>query len=557
MSKYVIGLDYGSDSCRAIIADVTNGNEIASSVKYYPRWMKGSYCDPRSNRYRQHPLDYIEVLEECIREALSKSPKGTAEKVVGMGFDTTGSTPVLTDRQGTPLALLPEFYENPNAMFVLWKDHTAVKESDEINKLAKEWEIDYTAYEGGIYSSEWVWAKMLHILREDVAVRNAAYSWVEHCDWLPGLITGNTKPESMPRSRCAAGHKAMWHESWEGLPSEEFLTTLDPLLAGYRSRLYRDTYPSNKKVGNLTEEWASRLGLTTNVAVAVGAFDCHMGAVGVEIKPGDFVRVIGTSTCDIMAVPYEEMGDKLVPGICGQVDGSVIPGMIGLEAGQSGFGDIYAWFKRVLEWPIRNIIGKSELIDAETREKLINEATDAIIPAMTKEAEKVPVSESTILATDWMNGRRTPDANQLLQGSITGLTLGSSAPLIFRALVEATAFGSKAIVDRILENGVEIRQVIGIGGISLKSPFVMQTMADVLGMSIKVARTEQSCAFGSAMFGAVVAGIYQKVEEAQDAMGQGFVNTYHPNSENHALYSDLYKKYQQLGTFTEEKLNPS
>ncbi len=557
MSKYVIGLDYGSDSCRAIIVDAANGNEIASSVKYYPRWMKGSYCDPRSNRYRQHPLDYIEVLEESIREALSKSPEGVAEKVVGMGFDTTGSTPVLTDEQGTPLALLPAFAENPNAMFVLWKDHTAIKEADEINKLAKEWEIDYTAYEGGIYSSEWVWAKMLHILREDEAIRKAAYSWVEHCDWLPGVITGNTKPETMPRSRCAAGHKAMWHESWEGLPSEEFLTTLDPLLAGYRSRLYRNSHPSNTKVGYLTQEWASRLGLTTNVAVAVGAFDCHMGAVGVEIKPGDFVRVIGTSTCDIMAVPYEEMGDKLVPGICGQVDGSVIPGMIGLEAGQSGFGDIYAWFKRLIEWPIRNIIAKSELIDAETREKLIAEASDAIIPALTKEAEKVPVSESTILATDWMNGRRTPDANQLLQGSITGLTLGSSAPLIFRALVEATAFGSKAIVDRILENGIEIKQVVGIGGISLKSPFVMQTMADVLGMSIKVARTEQSCAFGSAMFGAVVAGIYQKVEEAQDAMGQGFVTTYHPNSENHALYSELYKKYQLLGKFTEEKLNPS
>ena len=557
MSKYVIGLDYGSDSCRAIIVDAANGNEIASSVKYYPRWMKGSYCDPRSNRYRQHPLDYIEVLEESIREALSKSPEGVAEKVVGMGFDTTGSTPVLTDEQGTPLALLPAFAENPNAMFVLWKDHTAIKEADEINKLAKQWEIDYTAFEGGIYSSEWVWAKMLHILREDEAVRKTAYSWVEHCDWLPGIITGNTKPETMPRSRCAAGHKAMWHESWEGLPSEEFLTTLDPLLAGYRSRLYRNTHPSNTMVGYLTEEWANRLGLTTNVAVAVGAFDCHMGAVGVEIKPGDFVRVIGTSTCDIMAVPYEEMGDKLVPGICGQVDGSVIPGMIGLEAGQSGFGDIYAWFKRLIEWPLHNIIGKSELIDAETREKLIAEAADAIIPALTKEAEKVPVSESTILATDWMNGRRTPDANQLLQGTITGLTLGSTAPLIFRALVEATAFGSKAIVDRILENGIEIKQVVGIGGISLKSPFVMQTMADVLGMSIKVARTEQSCAFGSAMFGAVVAGIYQKVEEAQDAMGQGFVTTYHPNSENHALYSEIYKKYQQLGRFTEEELNPS
>lgn len=552
MSKYVIGLDYGSDSCRAIIADASNGNEIATSVKYYPRWIEGKYSDPKSNRYRQHPLDYIEVLEESIREALSKAPAGTAEKVVGMGFDTTGSTPVLTNKEGTPLALLPEFEENPNAMFVLWKDHTSVKEADEINNLARKWEIDYTAYEGGIYSSEWVWAKMLHILREDEKVRNAAYSWVEHCDWLPGLITGNTKPETMPRSRCAAGHKAMWHESWGGLPSEEFLVALDPLLSGFRSRLFEKTYPSDVKVGNLTKEWAERLGLSTNVSVAVGAFDCHMGAVGVEIKPGDFVRVIGTSTCDIMAVPYEEIGDKLIPGICGQVDGSVIPGMIGLEAGQSGFGDIYAWFKKVLEWPLHNILGKTDLIDDQTKEKLIEEVADAIIPELTKEAEKVPVTESTILATDWMNGRRTPDANQLLKGSITGLTLGSSAPLIFRALVEATAFGSKAIVDRFLENGIKINQIIGIGGISLKSPFVMQTMSDVLGMSIKVAKTEQSCAFGAAMFASVVAGIYDKVQDAQDAMGQGFTTTYYPIEENHKLYGELYKNYEKLGKFSEE-----
>src|SRR5690554_2333555 len=555
MSKYVIGLDYGSDSCRAVIVDALNGEEVSTAVKYYPRWKEGRYCDPRTNRYRQHPLDYIEVLEGCIQEALSKAPAGTAEKVVGMAFDTTGSTPVLTDDEGTPLALLPEFSENPNAMFVLWKDHTAVKEAAEINALAGEWEIDYTAYEGGIYSSEWVWAKMLHVLREDRQVRKAAYSWVEHCDWMPALITGNSNPETMPRSRCDAGHKVMWHASWDGLPSEEFLTRLDPLLSRFRSRLYQETYPSDTKVGYLTPEWAKRLGLTTNVAVAVGAFDCHMGAVGVEVKPGDFVRVIGTSTCDIMAVPYEEIGDKLIPGICGQVDGSVIPGMVGLEAGQSGFGDIYAWFKGVLEWPLQQIVAKSDLLDAVTKEKLVAEVADAIIPELTREAEKGSGGVSTLIATDWMNGRRTPDANQLLTGSISGLTLGSSAPLIFRALVEATAYGSKAIVDRFLENGIEIKEVIGIGGISLKSPFVMQTLSDVLGMPIKVAKTEQACAFGAAMFAAVVAGVYEKVEQAQKAMGQGFAFEYHPNEENHALYMDLYKKYQQVALFTENEVN--
>ena len=551
--KYIIGLDYGSDSCRAIIADATNGKEIATSVKYYPRWTEGKYCDPKKNQYRQHPLDYIEVLENSIKEALSLAPAGVAENVVGMAFDTTGSTPVLTDKEGIPLALLPEFAENPNAMFVLWKDHTAIKEAAEINKLAKEWEIDYTAYEGGIYSSEWVWAKMLRMLRVDEAVCGKAYSWIEHCDWMTALITGKVKPEEVVRSRCAAGHKAMWHESWGGLPSEKFLTSLDPLLAGFRDHLFTDTYPSDVKVGNLTEEWAKRLGLTTNVAVAVGAFDCHMGAVGAEIKAGDFVRVIGTSTCDIMAVPYEEIGDKLIPGICGQVDGSVIPGMVGLEAGQSGFGDIYAWFKKVLEWPIAQIVDKSNLLNLETKKKLIAEVSDSIIPLLTKEAEKIPISESSIIATDWMNGRRTPDENQLLKGNIRGLTLGSSAPLIFRALVEATAFGSKAIVDRFLENGIEIKAVIGIGGISLKSPFVMQTLADVLGMPIKVARSEQACAFGAAMFGAVAAGVHATVKDAQDAMGQGFAFEYHPNVDNHKVYLELYEKYQKIGKFTENE----
>jgi len=552
MKQYVIGLDYGTDSCRAVIVDADNGVEIASSVKYYPRWKEEKYCNPQTNQYRQHPLDYLETLVSSVGAALAASPSGTAENVTGIAFDTTGSTPVMTDANGTPLSLLPEFAENPNAMFVLWKDHTAIAEAAEINQLAKSWDIDYTAYEGGIYSSEWVWAKVLHVLREDEAVRKAAYSWVEHCDWLPALLTGNTKPETLLRSRCAAGHKAMWHAAWNGLPSEEFLTKLDPLLAGYRARLFNETFPSDTVVGKLTPKWAEKLGLTTNVAVAVGAFDAHLGAIGAQIVPGACVRIIGTSTCDIMVTPYEELGDKLIPGICGQVDGSVIPGMIGLEAGQSAFGDIYAWFKRVVEFPVTNIIAKSNLIDEATKAKLIEETLDSIIPALTREAEKIPLNESTIVATDWMNGRRTPDANQLLTGTITGLTLGSTAPLIFRALVEATAFGSKAIIDRFLENGIEIKEVIGIGGISQKSPFVMQTLANVLGMPIKVAKAEQACALGAAMFAAVAAGKYAKVEDAQKAMGQGFASEYQPDEDAHQQYIDLYQKYLLIGKSTLE-----
>ena len=521
--KYLLGIDYGTDSCRALIVEAETGAEISSSVKYYRRWKDELYCRPLDNQYRQHPLDYVESLEESVLDAISKAPKGTAERIAGIAFDTTGSTPVLVNREGIPLSLTPEHAENPNAMFILWKDHTAVSEAARINELAKSWGIDYTKYEGGIYSSEWVWAKVAHVLNVDESIRRDAYSWIEHCDWMTALITGKIKPEDVVRSRCAAGHKAMWSADWGGLPSEEFLTAISPWLKGFREHLYTDTFTSNTSVGTLSEEWAKRLGLSAEVAVATGLFDCHAGAVGAEIKPGVFVRVIGTSTCDIMTATPAEMRNKLIPGICGQVDGSVIPGAIGLEAGQSGFGDVYAWFA-----------------------KFVNRS----IPDLSAEAERLPVSES-IIATDWLNGRRTPDANQAVKGAITGLTLGSTPAMVFKALVEATAYGSKAIIERFIEHGIRIDSVTGIGGISQKSPFVMQTLSDVLGMPIKVARTEQACAFGAAMFAAVVAGVYPGVEEAQRRMGQGFLTEYHPNADRHRQYSALYKRYLALGSFTE------
>jgi len=542
MDKFVIGLDYGTDSARAVVVNASTGETVATSVKYYPRWMEGKYCQPAANRYRQHPLDYIEVLENTVKEALALAPAGTALNVVGIAFDTTGSTPVFTDETGTPLALLPEFAENPNAMFVLWKDHTAIAEAEEINRLCSTWKINYTAYEGGIYSSEWFWAKALHILREDKAVREKAYSIVEHCEWMPALLTGVKKSSDTVRSRCAQGHKSMWHAGWGGLPEEDFLVALDPLLSGYRDRLFEDTFTADKPVGTLTPEWADRLGLTTEVVVAGGAFDCHMGAVGAGITPHTFVRVIGTSTCDIMVASYEEIGSSLIRGICGQVDGSVIPGMIGLEAGQSGFGDVYAWFKRVLEFPLKELLPDAELA---------NELSEKIIPALTARAEKIPVAESTLIATDWMNGRRTPDANQLLKGAIAGITLGTSAPHIFKALVEATAFGSRAIVERFRSQGVRIDNVIGIGGIALKSPFVMQTLSDVLKMPIEVCRTDQACALGAAIFAATAAGLYTKVEEAQHAMNSGFAKTYTPRKEMAQAYDNAYKRYLELGSYCE------
>lgn len=551
--KYTIGLDYGTDSVRSLIVNAETGEEAAGAVFYYPRWKKGLYCDPAKNRFRQHPLDYLEGLEYAIKEALKMMPPGSAELIAGLSVDTTGSTPVAVDEKGVPLSLTAGFEENPNAMFILWKDHTAVQEADEINELSKKWATDFTRFEGGIYSSEWFWAKILHVLREDAAVLRAAYSWVEHCDWIPALLTGNTHPKTLRRSRCAAGHKAMWHESFGGLPSEDFLASLDPLLSGLRDRLYKETFTCDMAAGKLTAGWAAKLGLPAGIPVGVGAFDAHLGALGAEIKPFFLSKVMGTSTCDMMVADAGEIGDRLVPGICGQVDGSIVPGLVGLEAGQSAFGDIYAWFRNLLEWPLIHILGKTELPDGEYREKLISEISEKIISGLAAEAAEIPVGESGLVALDWMNGRRTPDADQNLKGAIMGLTLGSDAPRIFKALVEATAFGTKAINERFIEEGIRIDGVIALGGVAKKSPFVMQVVADVLNMPIKVARSEQACALGSAMAAAVVSGLYATTGEAQAKMGQGIECEYLPDPENAAKYQALYEQYKRLGKFVQSE----
>jgi L-ribulokinase len=555
IDKVVIGVDFGTDSVRTVVLGAADGKEITSAVFMYPRWKEGKYCVPARNQFRQHPLDYIEGLESTVKRALQAAPAGTAENVVGLSVDTTGSTPVAVDQQGTPLALLPEFSENPNAMFVLWKDHTAVQEADEINRLAKSWGgIDYTRYEGGIYSSEWFWAKLLHLLRSDPSIRSAAYSWVEHCDWIPALLTGKTNPLTMMRSRCAAGHKAMWHASFDGLPAEEFLSKLDPLLKNLRARLFEKTFTSDVCVGTLTPEWAKRLGLRTDVKVGVGAFDAHMGAVGGEIKPYQLIKIMGTSTCDMLIAPPEDLGKNLVKGICGQVDGSIIPGMIGLEAGQSAFGDVYAWFRDVLMWPVEYIVAKSHYLDDAAKEKIIEEVSENLIAELSTAAANVPIEESGILALDWMNGRRTPDANQLLKGAITGLTLGSDAPRIFRALVESTAFGAKKIVERFRAEGVKIQGVIGLGGVAKKSPFIMQVVADVLNVPIKVPKSEQTCALGAAMFAATVAGLYPTVEDAKKAMGSGMETEYRPDPARAEQYRAIYERYSKLGEYVETEI---
>lgn len=506
-NELLIGLDFGSDSVRALLID-SQGREIADSVACYPRWSEGKYSDAAEYRFRHHPLDYLECMEKVIKEVLKH---GDPALVRGIGIDTTSSTPCAVDEQGVPLSLYEEFKDDPDAMFVLWKDHTAIAEADRINEVAWNGSCNYTLYSGGNYSCEWFWSKVLHVLKVNPAVREKVWTFVDLCDWVSATLAGS----SVKNSRCSAGHKALWHASWGGLPPVEFFRAVDPLLEVFPGRMGNETFTADTPVGRISPAWAQKLGLPESCVIAAGAIDCHVGAVGAGIAPGEMVKVLGTSTCDIIVMPSIE---RCIPGICGQVDGSVLPGFTGLEAGQSAFGDIYAWFRRFLEWSG----SKVSLADLE------------------KEAAALP--DSKVLALDWMNGRRTPDSNPLLTGALFGLTLGTTPPMVYRALVESTVFGTRAIFERFKEQDLEIKSVKATGGIAKKSPFVMQFCADALNMPISIVNSDQTCALGAAMFGAVASGVHPDICTAQRAMESGCGKVYMPQRNCDERYA-LYRQY--------------
>jgi L-ribulokinase len=530
--------------------DAADGSETGSCVMEYPRWAKGLYCDPQANRFRQHPLDYIECLEYTIRETLAQAEKkfpGAAAKTRGLAVDTTGSTPCAVDAGLRPLALLPGFEENPDAMFVLWKDHSSIAEAEEINRIVKGWEPDYTKYSGGTYSSEWFWSKALHVFRSSPDAAEKAASVVEHCDWMPALLCGIRNLKALKRSRCAMGHKAMWRRDWI-YPSPEFLLKLDKNLVKLRESLGSETYTAVERAGTLCGEWAARLGLKEGIPVSAGALDAHIGAVGGGAKSNWNVKVMGTSTCD-MIVRSGTADEKPVRGICGQVDGSIIPGHLTYEAGQSAFGDIYVWYKNLLLWPLEKILPSIDDGAAKVTESL----SKKILGVLDREAAKA--ENSALLALDWHNGRRTPDVNPFLSGALTGITLGSDAPRIYRALVEATAFGSRAIAERLAEEGVRVEGVIAVGGIARKSPFVMQIMADVLNTRIEVPAIDQTGALGAAMCASVCAGLYPDIPSAQKAMGAPLDTSYEPDGERVKRYDELYRRYKELGKFVESQVH--
>lgn len=525
MAHYSIGLDYGTSSVRALLVDIGSGEEIAASVFPYPHGVSGVIIDPREpDLARQHPQDYLDgavsTITGVLRDAAAR-PGFSPAQVIALGVDTTGSTPLPVDAEGTPLALTPAWADNPAAMVYLWKDHTGHAEAAEITRTAAAMRPQYLAKCGGIYSAEWFWAKILRCLHAAPEVYDAATTWVEHADWLPAVLTGTTHPETLKRGICAAGHKALFNPAWGGYPDEEFLAALDPALVRVRRTLPDQAFPVGAAAGTLSAEWAEKTGLPVGIPVSVGAFDAHLGGVGSGIKPGVLVKNIGTSTCDMMVAPLEdEIAD--IPGLCGIVPESILPGFYGLEAGQSAVGDIFHWF--VSEIQPRGL-GHQEL---------------------TEGAAKLRPGESGLLALDWHNGNRTILVDQRLTGSLIGLTLQTTPAEIYRAWVEATAFGARVIMERLEEHGQAVEQIVNCGGISVKNPLVMQIYADIMGRPIAISRSTQTAALGAAIAGAVAAGAFPSFAEAADAMTALHPRRFEPDPDSRRIYDRLYAQYRRL-----------
>jgi L-ribulokinase len=527
--RYTIGLDFGTNSVRAVIVDVADGREVGTGVWDYAHGSAGIILNPAlPDLARQHPADYLRGIEETVRQAATQAKTAVSgfdlSAVIGVGVDTTGSTPMPIDAQGRSLAMLPGFESDPDRMAWLWKDHTSHAEADQITAAAAKDRPQYLAKCGGRYSSEWFWAKILRCARVAPKAFDAAHTWVEIADWIPAVLAGNTDPKTLVRGVCAAGHKAMIHESWGGYPDAPFLSALDPRLARVRQTLPNRAGQANEAVGQLSAEWAGKLGLKPGIAVAVGAFDAHLGAVGAGASDGTLVKIMGTSTCDIMVAPMSRpLAD--VPGLCGIVPGSVLPDYYGLEAGQSAVGDIFNWFVRAIQ------PGGPE---AGTHQNL------------TAGALKLKPGESGLLTLDWHNGNRTVLVDQRLTGMTVGTTLRTTPAEIYRSLIEATAFGARVIMERFEEFGVTVNRVVNCGGIAARSPLAMQIYADVMNRPIQISRSDQTCALGSAVAAAVVGGAYPSFAPAVAAMTGVLAKQYTPVPANVAVYEQLYRLYRQL-----------
>jgi len=526
MLKYSIGIDFGTNSVRALVVSTRDGLEAGSAVAAYQSGTEGILLDPGDhNLARQSPLDYLAGMEKAVRSAMRKAFRDAGVKpgqIAGIGVDTTGSTPIPVDGRNQPMCLRREYRKNLNAYAWLWKDHTAIAEAEAITAAARRMRPQYLAKCGGTYSSEWYWSKLLHCLKVDPGLFAETCAWVECEDYIPSVLCGISRPEDVVRGVCAAGHKAMYSRQWGGFPDHEFLSVLSPRLARQRSRLPAVAHSIDHCAGKLSPAWAAKLGLPAGIPVATGAFDAHLGAVGSGIKTGTLVKIIGTSTCDVMVAPA---GHKVadIPGVCGVVEGSVLPGYTAIEAGQSAVGDIFKWFVNV-----------------------VCRGSDALQVALTEDARRLRPGASGLLALDWNNGNRTILVDPRLTGMIVGLTLHTPRHEIYRALLEATAFGALAIINRIEEYKVKIDNIICCGGIAEKNDLFMQIYADVLNRPMCISRSSQTCALGAAIAGALAAKVYPAAEPAVAAMTGIKPGIFKPVPENARIYRDLYRLYKKL-----------
>ena len=523
---FTLGIDYGTNSVRALVVRCADGKELGTCVVNYPSGQQGVLVDARDHHLaRQHPGDYLVGLEKSVKGALAQARKTrgfSAGAVVGIGVDTTGSSPIPVDAHNVPLALDKKWKKNLHAQCWLWKDHTGWREAAKITELAAQHRPQFIAKCGNTYSSEWWWSKIWHCLNVAPKVFDAAYSWVELADWVPSVLAGVTDPRAVKAGVCAAGHKALYCDEWGGLPDKEFLALLDPKLAALRDRLYPRAYDATEPAGKLCEAWAAKLGLRAGIPIAIGEFDVHYGAIGCGVKEGTLVKVIGTSTCDCGVVSANKTVPD-IPGICGIVKGAILPGFYGLEAGQSAVGDIFKWWVEVV------CAG--------------NAGTHA---RFTAEAAKLKPGQSGLLALDWNNGNRTVLVDPMLSGLLVGQTLHTTPAEIYRALIEATAFGARAIIERFKEYGVPIERVVCAGGIAEKNPLLMQIYADVTGCTMHVAGSSQACALGSAVSAAVLAGAHPDFPTAQAKMTSLKKIAYQPKPANQETYEKLYGLYRQL-----------
>jgi L-ribulokinase len=530
LGVYTIGIDYGTNSVRAVIVDTADGTVVGASVFQYPSGEDGILLHPKDPHLaRQNPADYIEGLRTSVTGALAEASRVSAfspDGVIGIGVDTTGSTPIPLDAEARPLALDPRWKDNLAAHAWLWKDHTSASEAARITETARAHAPEYLAPIGGTYSSEWWWSKIWHCLNVAPDVFDAAHSWVELADFLPAVLSGVRRSQDIVRCVCAAGHKAMYSEAWGGLPSKEFLARLDPKLADLRDRLFDKAFPPGQPAGALSNEWAKALGLRAGIAIAMGGFDAHYGAVGSGVTTGTLVKIIGTSTCDCAIAPAANRIED-IPGICGIVNGSIMPDFFGIEAGQSAVGDI-------LKWWVEGVCGGDESLHAE----------------LSTEAATLKPGESGLVALDWNNGNRTILVDTRLTGLILGQTLHTTRAEIYRALIEATAFGARAIIERIQKYGVPVERVVCCGGIAEKNDLFMQIYADVIGQPMLIAGSPQTPALGSAVAAAVTAGGaaggYDSWTVAQEKMTTIKEKRFSPDPDARRVYDELYAIYREL-----------